>query len=472
MEKAIKDEILFFLKDEMRLLEEQFAIGGKIIWLTGKQGIGKTTLVKAFAEKIGDYEYFDFENTDVGDDFHEKLKALIQVKQLVILDNYDYRFRQNGRRFLEVSKLQKKLGESGSTVVVVSRERLIMYPMFVYMASLLSQHNYRIDIKEPNYRKIFRNFKKDLSERDRILISSCLDGMMCRLAVGLSGKSIRENVIGLLGFKDFWMNRVRADHEKCSLDFDDICKVYKAVADGFESITKIEKTTEIPDIGRFLSEDGLPYLSCIRYYDFMQSRPRNTMVRFSINDQSMKFFFRFVFDYVPGTDAGTYYDERIAPYLEAFAEGYLHVIEFGHNDRFHAMDGWLSSSKERVHVALWGLERVPDDILLCDYNVSDSQYGTDRLDAFLEKLSKARSLDKSECGISVHLFSLSGFTEEVEKKAQEMGVMLYNDIYKIKSIHEWGINDIQVSGKDKVGLREFDTQFSSGVWTGKKKESS
>ena len=156
------NEILFFLQNELKQLEEQYNIGGKIIWLYGRAGIGKTTLVKHFAEQVGDYEYIDLETTDVGAPFHhprpdqektdpelafhEKLKELIQVRRLVILDNYDYRFEQNGRSFLEVSKLQKKLGETGSTVIVVSRERLFMYPMFIYMASLLPEHHFWIEL--------------------------------------------------------------------------------------------------------------------------------------------------------------------------------------------------------------------------------------------------------------------------------------------------------------------------------------
>ena len=157
------NEVLFLLQDELKQLEEQYNIGGKIIWLTGREGIGKTTLVKHFAEKVGDYEYIDLETTAVGDSFHEKLKELIQVKRLVILDNYGYRFEQNGRSFLEVSKLQKKLSETRSTVIVVSKKRLFMYPMFVYMASLLHEHNYRIDLKDLTFKKILRIYGRSYS---------------------------------------------------------------------------------------------------------------------------------------------------------------------------------------------------------------------------------------------------------------------------------------------------------------------
>ena len=240
------NEILFFLQNELKQLEEQYNIGGKIIWLYGREGIGKTTLVKHFAEQVGDYEYIDLETADAGEpyhhpshdqekadagvSFHEKLKELIQVRRLVILDNYDYRFEQNGRSFLEVSKLQKKLGETGSTVIVVSRERLFMYPMFIYMASLLPEHHFWIELKDPNFKKIWREFGKSYSLRDRLLLSSCLDGRMDKLVYGLSSENgVRENVIDLLGYRDFWMKEIMRDLDIEGWKPDEICKLYRCV---------------------------------------------------------------------------------------------------------------------------------------------------------------------------------------------------------------------------------------------------
>ena len=170
MEEKNKWEILFFFQKELKQLEEHYNVGGQIIWLTGREGIGKTTLVKYFAEKVGDYEYIDLKIATIGDDFHEKLKELISKRRLVILDNYDYRFEQNGYSFLEVSKLQKKLGETRSTVIVVSRKRLFMYPMFIYMASLLREHNFRIDMADINLKKIYRMFNKCYSIRGRVSV--------------------------------------------------------------------------------------------------------------------------------------------------------------------------------------------------------------------------------------------------------------------------------------------------------------
>lgn len=160
MEEKNKREILFFFQKELKQLEEHYNIGGQIIWLTGKEGIGKTTLVQYFAEKVGDYEFIDFKISTVGDDFHEKLKELISIKRLVILDNYDYRFKQNGRSFLEITKLQKRLGETKNTVIVVSRKQLFMYPMFIYMASLSPKHNFWIEMTELTLKKIYRMFNK------------------------------------------------------------------------------------------------------------------------------------------------------------------------------------------------------------------------------------------------------------------------------------------------------------------------
>ena len=140
------------------VLEDCFEKGGKIVWLSGKRWAGKTTLVKALAEKAGSYEYIDFEETDVGKGFRSfrkdekiegfplQLENLAKTKKVVVLDNYDTRFRKNENSFMEVSRLQKNLEDWGSTIVVTSREKLLMYPLFIYMASLDPEKNIRFDI--------------------------------------------------------------------------------------------------------------------------------------------------------------------------------------------------------------------------------------------------------------------------------------------------------------------------------------
>ena len=449
MEATSKNEVLFFFQEELRQLEEQYNIGGKIIWLTGREGIGKTAFVKHFAEQVGDYEYIDLETADVGEPchypsrdqektdpelaFHEKLKELIQVKRLVILDNYDYRFQQNERSFLEVSKLQKKLGETKSTVIVVSRERLFMYPMFIYMASLLHEHNYRIDLKDPNFKKILRMFMKSHSLKDRLLLSSCLDGAMNKLVCGLSSqKSVREDIIDLLGYRDFWMEEIKRDLVIEGWNSDEICKFYRCVANGINNKSDIQRA-----IDKIIDRKYYPSLSYIKYLDYNRGSVKNCFYEFAIRDQSIKFFFRFVYDYDPKTDAGAYYDEKIAPYLESFAVEYWHEANFRHCGKeyrhemmFQPMEGrlWTENGTERVLLLHIGFERSSLENMICDYNVSETPYGMDRL---LKVVSWAeRTEEIPRCGrVSMHVFSVSGFTAEVEKKAQELGIVLYNNMW-------------------------------------------
>ena len=455
METTSKNEILFFFQEEFRQLEEQYNIGGKIIWLTGREGIGKTTFVKHFAEQVGDYEYIDLETADVGEpchypnhdqekadaglSFHEKLKEMIQVKRLVILDNYDHRFQQNERSFLEVSKLQKKLGETKSTVIVVSRERLFMYPMFVFMASLLHEHNFRIDLKDPNFKKVLRMFMKSYSLKDRLLLSSCLDGAMNKLAYGLSSqKSVREDIIDLLGYRDFWMEEIKRDHDMEGWSLDEICSVYRDVANGIQqSQREYKEPIRITDYRVRSYSRFFPYLSCIKYLDYNRGSVRNCFSEFVITDQSMKFFFRFVYDYDPKTDAGIYYDEKIAPYLESFAVEYWHMANFRHCGKeyrhemmFQPMEGrlWTENGTERVLLLHIGFERSSLENMICDYNVSDTPYGMDRLSKVAIWAERTEEIPR--CGrVSMHVFSVSGFTAEVEKKAQELGVVLYNNMW-------------------------------------------
>lgn len=461
MNELTEKEILFFFREELNQLEEQYNIGGKIIWLTGREGIGKTSLVKHFAEQVGDYEYIDLETADVGEpyhhpdrdnekadaglSFHEKLKELIQVKRLVILDNYDYRFQQNKRSFLEVSRLQKKLGETKSTVIVVSRERLFMYPMFVYMASLLHEHNYRIDLKDPNFKKIWREFMKGYSFRDRLLLSSCLDGKMNKLAYGLSPqKNVREIVMDLLGYKDFWIEEIKRDHDMESLFLDEICEVYRCVANGITEKYKIEQAT-----GYSMKEKIFPYLSSIKYFDYNQGRVRNRYYEYKITDQSLRFFFRFVYDYDPKTDAGTYYDEKIAPNLESFAAEYWHEANFRHCGKeyrhemmFLPMEGrlWTENGTEKVFLLHIGFERSSFEDMICDYNVTEEPYGMDRLSKVVTWAERTEELP--HCGkVSMNVFSVSGFTKEVEKRAHELGVVLYNNTWYREEMDSREVNN-------------------------------
>ena len=442
MEVTSKNEILFFFQKELNQLEEQYNIGGKIIWLTGREGIGKTAFVKHFAEQVGDYEYIDLEVADVGEPyhhpspdqekgdprmaFHEKLKELIQVKRLVILDDYDHRFQQNERSFLEVSKLQKTLGETKSTVIVVSRERLFMYPMFIYMASLLHEHNYRIELKDPNFKKILRMFMKSHSLKDRLLLSSCLDGAMNKLVCGLSSqKSVREDIIDLLGYRDFWMEEIKRDLVIEGWNSDEICKFYRCVANGINNKSDIQRA-----IDKTIDRKFYPSLSYIKYLDYNRGSVKNCFYEFAIRDQSIKFFFRFVYDYDPKTDAGAYYDEKIAPYLESFAVEYWHVANFSHCIEFSPMEGrlWTESGTERVHIAYSGIERFAREVMICDYNVSETPYGMNRLSKVIFWEEKTYEIPRCQ-RVSMHVFSISGFTAEVEKKAQELGIVLYNNMW-------------------------------------------
>lgn len=223
------------------------------------------------------------------------------------------------------------------------------------------------------------------------------------------------------------MEKIKRDHEAKCLSLDDICKVYRCVANGIV-------------LENSLNDDCFPYLSNIRYFDFEQGRVRNSFSKFDITDQSMKFFFRFVYDYDPETDAGKYYDEVIAPYLESFAVDYWHLANFRHCEDLHPMKGRLvtESGMETVYIAHEGFDRLARQIMICDYNVSETPYGIDRLTKTLFAAEKTKTLPR--CGrVSVHVFSVSGFTSDVEKKAQELGVVLYNDMwYREKHVSNEG----------------------------------
>jgi AAA+ ATPase superfamily predicted ATPase len=112
MKEKNKREILFYFQKELKQLEEHYNVGGQIIWLTGREGIGKTTLVKYFAEKVGDYEYIDLKIATVGDDFHEKLKELISrlsgdVNEVIVATNPSV---EGEATAMYISKLIKPIG--------------------------------------------------------------------------------------------------------------------------------------------------------------------------------------------------------------------------------------------------------------------------------------------------------------------------------------------------------------------------
>ena len=345
------------LMKENSVLEECFEKGGKIVWLSGKRWMGKTTFVKSLAEKTGSYEYIDFEETDVGEGFHfwhkgEKvegfplrLENLAKTKKVVILDNYDIRFQKNERSFMEVSRLQNRLSEWGSTIVVISREKLLMYPMFVYMASLVPEHNVRIEINGLEFRDIRTHFG-DLSEqfkgysfKDQLLIASALDGAYPWLASEMpAGKSVKENIISLLGLRDQWLNQIMDGHQLGERSIDEVCNVYRTVACGIDRSRDIRRENPglyLEEIDDRSSRFCFPYIMRIRCFDF-STHKISAFLRFAISDQSLKFFFRFVYDYDPNSDAEKFYDEKIAPYLDDFAAEYWHVVNFSDRQRFFA----------------------------------------------------------------------------------------------------------------------------------------
>ena len=434
------------LMKENSVLEECFEKGGKIVWLSGKRWMGKTTFVKSLAEKTGSYEYIDFEETDVGEGFHfwhkgEKvegfplrLENLAKTKKVVILDNYDIRFQKNERSFMEVSRLQNRLSEWGSTIVVISREKLLMYPMFVYMASLVPEHNVRIEINGLEFRDIRTHFG-DLSEqfkgysfKDQLLIASALDGAYPWLASEMpAGKSVKENIISLLGLRDQWLNQIMDGHQLGERSIDEVCNVYRTVACGIDRSRDIRRENPglyLEEIDDRSSRFCFPYIMRIRCFDF-STHKISAFLRFAISDQSLKFFFRFVYDYDPNSDAEKFYDEKIAPYLDDFAAEYWHVVNFSDRQRFFALEGRMpvNGMDEKVQIMVYGRERLPDPpIHFCDYNVSDVPYGMDRLDSLF---TRKEAMNTGDYEIVFDLFSLSGFTASVEDYARQNGVSLY-----------------------------------------------
>ena len=313
-----------------------------------------------------------------------------------------------------------------------------------YAVSGVSYH-FWIELKDPNFKKIWREFGKSYSLRERLLLSSCLDGKMDKLVYGLSSENgVRENVIKLLGYRDFWMKEIMRDLDIEGWKPDEICKLYRCVANGISEKYIIESV-----IDRTMERKYYPYLSSIKYLDYNQGRVRNRYYEFEITDQSLKFFFRFVYDYDPKTDAGAYYDEKIAPYLEAFAAEYWHEANFRHCGKeyrhemmFLPMEGrlWTENGTERVLLLHIGFERSSLENMICDYNVSETPYGMDRLLKVATWAERTEEIPR--CGrVSMHVFSVSGFTAEVEKKAQELGVVLYNNMwYRDKQDSEWADN--------------------------------
>ena len=196
-------------------------------------------------------------------------------------------------------------------------------------------------------------FMKSYSLKDRILLSSCLDGVLNKLVCELSSqKSVRENVIDLLGYRDLWMEEIKRDLVIEGWNLDEICKLYRCVANGINEKYEIEEV-----IDRTIEKMFYPHLSYIKYLDYNRGCVKNRFYEFAIRDQSIKFFFRFVYDYDPKTDAGAYYDEKIAPYLESFAVEYWHEAnfrycgkEYRHAMMYQPMEGrlWTENGTERV----------------------------------------------------------------------------------------------------------------------------
>ena len=429
------------------VLEDCFEKGGKIVWLSGKRWAGKTTLVKALAEKTGSYEYIDFEETDVGKGFRSfckdekiegfplQLENIAKTKKVVVLDNYDTRFRKNERSFMEVSRLQNRLEEWGSTIVVISREKLLMYHLFVYMSSLSPERNVSLEMNGLEFRDIATHFGdvssrfKGYSFREQLLIASALDGAVPDLASGLSAdRSVKENIISLLGLRDMWLKQIMVDgHEPGERSLEEVCNVYRTVARGIDKTRDIEAenpTVTPDDLDDRNAKYCFPLIMRLRCFDFREHRIK-PYLRYGIAEQSAKFFFRFVYAYDPETDAQKYYDEKIAPFLDDFAADYWHQANFRDRMRFFAVEGRKPGEGQdmKVHMMVYGMERRPEPpVYFCDYNVSDAPYDMEKLHALI---SKKEAMETGDYEVGFVLFSVSGFTADVEEYAGKNGVGLF-----------------------------------------------
>lgn len=158
----------------------------KTLWVTGNERAGKTYLLKRFASFIPDSFYYSFSNgimdfkrrfnvDQEGNEiwFEDAVEELAREHSLIIMDDFEPVHAAWEGRLWPIMGLQERLHKRNVLLVLVSREPMIMHPLFSMMV-FGSKYNRRIRINQELISKpVIEEIYKSPREA---LLSYCITG--------------------------------------------------------------------------------------------------------------------------------------------------------------------------------------------------------------------------------------------------------------------------------------------------------
>lgn len=158
----------------------------KTLWVTGNEGAGKTYMLKRFASFIPDSFYYSFSNgiMDFKQIFHvdqegnetwfeDVVEKLAEKHSLIIMDDFEPVHEAWKGRLWPIMGLQERLHKRNVLLVLVSREPMLMHPLFSMMV-FGSKYNRRIRINQELISKpVIEEIYKSPREA---LLSYCISG--------------------------------------------------------------------------------------------------------------------------------------------------------------------------------------------------------------------------------------------------------------------------------------------------------
>lgn len=158
----------------------------KTLWVTGSEGAGKTYLLKRFASFIPDSFYYSFSNGIIdfrkrfhvdqeenGTWFEDALEKLAGEHTLIIMDDFEPVHAAWKGRLWPILGAQERLHKRNVLLVLVSREPMLMHPLFSMMV-FGSNCNSRIRINQKMASKpVIEEIYKSSREA---LLSYCVSG--------------------------------------------------------------------------------------------------------------------------------------------------------------------------------------------------------------------------------------------------------------------------------------------------------
>lgn len=366
-------------------LKSHYDNRGKLVWLTGGRDTGKTFLCKKFAAAVGDACYVDYRNTGNADeccDLLMKVAKLALNHSLIILDHY-YNQMLTSSLFRAIQELviNRKV-----MLVVVTRQMLFSAKIFIP-----SEFDTVIRLENPGMECCSR-ILSGYSAKENVMNYALHGGMPAVMSLLTGGKSVRENIIGLLKVRDSWVDYVLqgiASDEKKMAE-----KILCALARGGESVKELSDMIQVPSdeitgVIYLLEAEGL--VRRMEGFDFSLCKILR-LERWELANQSLCFLFRFAYGFCSDADADKYYETQIEPYFTRFVEESWPRFCYYGSDKYRMIYGRRKEGGKTLKVNIkvperFGTERFfPLNLTFCDFCLdADDEAVDSRLGELMEK---------------------------------------------------------------------------------------